>query len=122
MIASDNLVIDHRTYTWWQSQNKFEHKDLRAGGPQVTIRYDYDSAYRLTQSTRTPPGDPAGVVEYNLDRVGNRQDVSSGTCAGNYRRDPNCPTPQSPDLPADKEMNQYSELAGCGPRQTAHCR
>ena len=87
--------------------NKTERMDIRAGGPQLTHDYAYDSIYRLVRTVVT---DPATAVlrdtEYDLDGVGNRDQVIAAPDplmeTGPYFLDPTLPEP------ADFQMNQYT--------------
>ena len=97
------VIIDDRTYTWDKMYNKTQRKDIRAGGPQLTHDYTYDSIYRLVRTVVT---NAAMVVlrdeQYDLDGVGNREEIVGGNNPGVYTLDPTLPEP------ADFQMNQYT--------------
>ena len=93
-------VIDDRTYGWDAMYNKTSRSNQRLGG--LTHTYNYDPVYRLTRSLRSPPGEPAGRVDYDLDGTGNRvQVLATGAESGEYFLDPLVP-------PADRPVNQYT--------------
>lgn len=99
---SDSSVIDDRTFTWDKLYNKTQRKDVRAGGPQLTHDYSYDSIYRLIRSDRTPLGGVPETTDYALDGVGNRTTVTGGSHSGTYVMDATTPDP------ADSQLNQYT--------------
>ncbi|MCH7526892.1 MAG: hypothetical protein IID39_05605, partial [Planctomycetes bacterium] len=102
---ADGSLIDDRTYAWDQMYNKTQRKDVRLGGPELTHDYTYDDVYRLVHSTATEPGGAnPGEMAYELDGVGNREEVTTDGVPGVYFMDP-----QSP--PADFPVNQYSDTA-----------
>lgn len=100
--VSDGLVIDDRTFAWDAMYNKIQRADIRPDGPQLVHDYSYDSIYRLTTSVVTPPGDPEGRVDYQLDGVGSRIVVSGGDNPGSYTMS------EAECEPADFQVNQYS--------------
>ena len=71
--STNEVILDDRSYTWDRMDNKTKRSDVRAGGPQLTHAYTYDSIYRLTNVTVT---DVSAMVlrneDYVLDDVGNR--------------------------------------------------
>ncbi len=96
------VIVDDRTYTWDRMYNKTQRKDVRAGGPQLTHDYTYDSIYRLLRTVATDSmGDVLRDEQYDLDGVGNRTKVMGGNNPGQYVLDEN-------DPPADFQMNQYT--------------
>ena len=106
----NEMIIDDRTYTWDKMYNKTQRKDIRAGAgaPGLTHDYAYDDIYRLTRTIVT---DPAMTVvrdtTYNLDGVGNRDEVIGAPDPGSYVG----PYTLIGDLcvaPADQDMNQYT--------------
>jgi RHS repeat-associated protein len=101
-----NMVIDSRTYTWDETYNKTQQKDIRASGPKLTHDYTYDAVNRLIHTTVTDssiiPPTVVRETDYSLDGVGNRTEVTGSPDPGIYTMDRNAPEP------ADKQMNQYT--------------
>jgi len=93
-------TLDQRSYTWDQMYNKTSRKDLLPNG--LTHNYTYDSVYRLIHSTKSGGGNPVETIDYTLDGVGNRTQVTGGPDPGTYFMDPTQPEP------ADFQMNQYT--------------
>lgn len=101
-----NTIIDARTYAWDRMSNKTQRADVRAGGPQLTHNYAYDSTYRLTRATVT---DALRALvrdtDYSLDGAGNRFLVAgapdSGVHLGGYT--------MMGAPPKDLPVNQYTE-------------
>ncbi len=100
---SDGSTIDDRTYAWDRMGNKVERNDIRSGGPQLNRQFEYDSVYRLIQSTENDAGGILQSVRYSLDGVGNRTNVVGGSDSGPYSLDDNLPEP------GDLQVNQYTE-------------
>ncbi len=101
--VSDNMIIEDRSFRWDRAQNRSRRSDLRAGGPQLSHDYQYDSDYRLAQTlvidaTLTILRDTG----YVLDDLGNRVQVTGGPDAGLYTMDPG-------DPPAVLAVNQYTD-------------
>lgn len=112
---ADGTTIDDRTYAWDRMGNKTQHKDIRAGGPQLTKDFIYDNIYRLVQSTRSSPElTESEVIQYILDGVGNRREVIGGPDAGVYTMDDKLPEP------ADRQMNQYTIVGAHSARYDAN--
>ncbi|MBN2018890.1 MAG: RHS repeat protein [Sedimentisphaerales bacterium] len=101
--AGTPTIIDDRTYTWDATYNKTQRKDIRAGGPQLTHDYTYDSIDRLVHTTVTNTV-PAVVRDtgYSLDGIGNRTSVTGSPDPGIYTMDSATPEP------ADEQVNQYT--------------
>jgi RHS repeat-associated protein len=96
------VILDDRTFTWDQMDNKTQRKDVRVGGPGLTFDYQYDSIDRLVHSEKTPLVGPPAVTQYGLDGAGNRTNVTGGAHPGTYARDATLPEP------ADRQSNQYT--------------
>ena len=94
------VILDHRNYTWDQMYNKTQRHDVLANG--LTHHYHYDSIYRLKESEKVLGTNSPSIINYALDGVGNRTEVSGGTQAGVYELNA-----LSPD-PADFQTNQYT--------------
>ena len=96
-VISGGAPIDSRAYAWDAANNQTVVNDLLA--PTLDARsFAYDSVNRLVQSDTAVAGP---TISYNLDRVGNRLNVTGGTNAGSYFMNPAVP-------PADFQMNQYT--------------
>ncbi len=100
-------IIDVRDLLWDPQYNK---KTRNAPATQLEHVYEYDSIYRLTRTVETDVSVPALVrdTQYQLDSVGNRNQVVNDNCPGVYTMDPASP-------PADFQMNQYTST-GCDGR------
>ena len=108
-IIAGGATIDNRAYTWDKMYDKTQRKDVRAGGPQLTHDYTYDSIYRLTHTT-VDDGAPTPVrdTDYTLDGASNRVAVTGnpdpGPHVGVYTMNPAIPEP------ADHQVNQYTTI------------
>lgn len=102
-VIGSGVIIDDRTYIWDPMQNKIQRRDVRAGGPELTHDYVYDSIYRLTRTTASDTI-PATVrdTDYDLDGVGNREQVTGVPDLGAYLMD------SAMCEPADFQLNQYT--------------
>ncbi len=100
-------VIDVRDLQWDPQYNKKIRNDHTN---QLEHAYEYDSIYRLTRTVATDVAIPALVrdTQYQLDNVGNRNQVIDDNCAGIYAMNGASP-------PADFQMNQYTST-GCDGR------
>lgn len=101
---TDNSTVDNRAYTWDRVGNKTQDRDDRVGGPLLSTSYDYDNCYRLINSAKVGPVGPVGTIQYTLDGVANRTEVSGGLDAGLYMMD------DTLCEPADFQVNQYSAI------------
>ncbi len=101
-VVSGGAIIDERTYNWDRMFNKTQRKDVRAAGPQLIHDYEYDPAYRMIQSVKTPMAGTPEKIDYTLDGVGNRNQVQGGTDSGTFTLDATLPEP------ADLQLNQYT--------------
>ena len=100
---SDGSAIDDRTYSWDRMYNKVQREDVRAGGPLLTHDYDYDSIYRLIETTvNSLAKELVRSTTYALDGVGNRMAVEGAPDPGTYRLETSTPEP------ADFQTNQYT--------------
>lgn len=102
------VILDDRTFTWDRMMNKSKTEDVRPGGPMLRRDYQYDSIYRMTESTKTPPGGASGAINYALDGVGNRTLVTGGSNSGLYTMSSALPEP------ADLQVNQYTTTPVAG--------
>ncbi len=98
----NGTAFDNRAFTWDRMYNKTRRENLLTG---KVHQYRYDSVYRLTHSDSTEPNQAPIVVDYNLDGVGNRTQVSGDVHPGNYALNNTLPEP------GDFQTNQYSTTA-----------
>jgi len=94
---ANGAIIDNRTYTWDRMFNKTSRDH---GG--IVQQFNYDSLYRLVQSTISSGGTLVDNVQYELDAAGNRVAVSGGAEPGSYAQDLSEPGA------ADAQVNQYT--------------
>ena len=110
-LTANSVAIDDRTFHFDPAQNKTS-RDLTApftlAGVARAQAFQYDPACRLVASLVTTNGGQDRLVDYGLDRMGNRTNVTGAACFGNYTMDSAAP-------PADFQMNQYT-TTGCDAR------
>ena len=103
-LPSKSLVIDDRTFGYDPDQNQTA-RDMTSpftlGGAAQAMSFQYDPAGRLVNSLVTTNGEVARLVDYGLDRMGNRTNVAGAVCSGDYSMSATAP-------PADFQMNQYT--------------
>lgn len=97
--VSDPALLDDRKFACDPAGNNTVREELISG---ALFEYGYDSVNRLVRTVRTPPGTPGGEILYNLDGVGNRQEVTGGPDPGLYTMN------QEVCDPADSQMNRYT--------------
>jgi RHS repeat-associated protein len=97
LVISSGTNFESRGYAWDAAHNQTAMTDRLA--PALDARtFSYNSLNQLTQSVTAVVGP---TIIYNLDHVGNRLSVASGTNVGTYFMNSAAP-------PADFQMNQYS--------------
>ncbi len=109
--TDNSVAIDDRTFRFDPAQNKTS-RDMTApftlAGVARAQTFEYDPACRLVASLVRTNGGQDRLVDYGLDRMGNRTNVTGAACFGDYTMDSGAP-------PADFQMNQYT-TTGCDVR------
>lgn len=98
-----SLIADS-TYEYDADQNKiFRSVTIPSGSSRTNeLAFHYDLANRLTEALVTDNSALTRDTVYNLDRMGNRTNIVSAACSGDYTLD------GSALGPLDFQMNQYT--------------
>lgn len=93
-------TIDHRSYTFDETNNKTSEQDLGPGSLAGVRSMEHDSLGRMVDSDVSGSAATDRSVDYVLDPAGNRTNVSGDTCSGGYTQ-----------VGSDALVNQYTDTA-----------